>query len=189
MEASRRATRTGRPPPGPFPATHVDDPDLQRALDEPQALLEARARELAILAVDDGQPWAAQLGRLSIQPLQRERGLRRLDTNAAYRERWRITGRSILGNREPASPEREGQRQLAQRAVTMALTIHRTGRTVGAPRQPAERHASREGIELWSPSAGPSESRRNSSPVNVWLPYTTHEPSPSGWRAVNLARH
>jgi hypothetical protein len=119
---------------GLFPRlSGVTDPDMVRALDGRQALLERRAREVATTAVANRQPWAAQLGSPSSDPFRRELWLRRLDTVAAYRERWGIADRTILGTREPTSLEQEAQRRLAQSAVEGALSIARDDRaSVGA---------------------------------------------------------
>ena len=54
--------------------------------------------------------------------------MRRLDTVAAYRARWAITDRTILGTRSPTSLEQEAQRRLAQSAVEGALSITRDDR-------------------------------------------------------------
>ena len=111
----------------------VTDPDMARALDDRQFLIEQRAREVATTAVENRQPWAAQLGSPPSDPVRRELWLRRVDTISAYRERWGITDRTILGTREPASLEQEAQRRLAQSAVEVALSTTRDARaSVGA---------------------------------------------------------
>jgi hypothetical protein len=76
--------------------------------------------------------------------------LRRLDTVAAYRERWGITDRTILGTREPTSLEQEAQRRLAQSAVESELSTTRDERfSVGAVGQAVESQLSgRGGAEL-----------------------------------------
>jgi hypothetical protein len=75
--------------------------------------------------------------------------LRRLETLAAYRERWGITDRRVLGSREPTSLEQEAQRRLAQSAVEGALSITRDDRAgVGALGQSVESPVSREGAEM-----------------------------------------
>ena len=111
----------------------VTDPDMARALDDRQALIQRRAREVATTAVENRQPWAAQLGSPPSDPIRRELWLRRVDTVAAYRERWGIGDRTILGTREPTSLEQEAQRRLAQSAVAGALAITRDDQaSVGA---------------------------------------------------------
>jgi hypothetical protein len=127
----------------------VTDPDMARALDDRRALIEQRARQVATTAVENRQPWAAQLGCPPSDPVRRELWLRRLDTVAAYRERWGITDRTVLGTREPTSLEQEAQRRLAQSAAEVALSITRDERaSVGAVGQPVESPLSREGAEL-----------------------------------------
>ena len=111
-------------------------------------MIEQRARELSTIAVEHGQAWAAQLGHPPTDLVRREHWMRQLDTIAAYRERWGITGGTILGNREPASTEQEEHRHLAQQAIDTALQIRRsaTARASGLG-QPLDRQLSREGIQ------------------------------------------
>jgi hypothetical protein len=127
----------------------VNDLDTARALDDRQKLIEQRAREVATMAVEHRQPWAVQFGRRPLDSLQGELWLRRLDTIAAYRERWGITERSILGMREPTSLEQEAQHRLAQSAVDGALSITRyEWAGVGAVGQAVEIQVSRGGAEM-----------------------------------------
>ena len=135
---------------GLFPRlSGMTDPEMARALEDRQTLIEQRAREVATTAVENRQPWAAQLGSPPSDPVRRELWLRRLDTVAAYRERWGITDRTVLGIREPTSLEQEAQRRLAQSAVEGALSITRDERaSVGAVGQSVESQVSREGAEL-----------------------------------------
>jgi conjugative relaxase-like TrwC/TraI family protein len=145
----QRRTTAGRIV-GLFPRlAGVTDLDMAKALDDRQTLIEQRAREVATMAVEHRQPWAAQLGRRPLDSLQGELWLRRLDTAAAYRERWGITDRSILGIREPTSLEQEAQRRLAQSAVEGALSITRDESAgVGAVGQAVEIQVSRGGAEM-----------------------------------------
>jgi len=135
---------------GLFPTqAGVADPDMARALDDRQTLIEQQAREVATTAVENRQPWAAQLGAPPSDPFRRDMWFRRLDTVAAYRERWGITDRTILGTREPSSLEQESQRRLAQSAVRLALSIAREEKaSVGALGHAVESPVSREGAEL-----------------------------------------
>jgi conjugative relaxase-like TrwC/TraI family protein len=111
---------------GLFPRlSAVTNPDMARSLDDRQTLIEQRAREVATTAVESRQPWAAQLGSPPSDPLRREVWLRRLDTIAAYRERWAITGRTVLGTQEPTSLEQEAHWRLAQCAAQGANPITR----------------------------------------------------------------
>ena len=135
---------------GLFPRlSGLTDPDMARALDDRQALLEQRAREVATTAVEKTQPWVAQFGSPPPDPFRRELWLGRLDTVAAYRERWGITDRTILGTREPTSLEQETQRRMAQSAVEGALAMARDERaSVGAVGQAVESQVSRGGAEM-----------------------------------------
>jgi conjugative relaxase-like TrwC/TraI family protein len=127
----------------------VTDPDMARALDDRQTLIEQRAREVATTAVENRQPWAAQLGSPPSDPFGRELWLRRLDTVAAFRERWGIADRTVLGIREPTSLEQEAQRRLAQFAVEGALSITRGEKSgVSTLGQALESPMNREGAEL-----------------------------------------
>jgi hypothetical protein len=98
---------------------------MKRALDERRHMIEQRAREVALTAVEHRQPWAGKLGQLPANPAKRAAWLRQLDTIAAYRERWQINGSSILGQANPTGLEQEAQRRLAQQAVDRALRIQR----------------------------------------------------------------
>jgi hypothetical protein len=133
---------------GLFPKlSWVRDPDMARALDERRTLIERRAREVATTAVENRQPWAAQLGLPPMETNRQELWLRRLDTVAAYRERWGITDQTILGTCEPTSLEQEAQRRLAQSAVEGAVSIARDRASVGAGVQAVESQVARGGAE------------------------------------------
>jgi hypothetical protein len=109
---------------GLFPhAAGVTDPDVRQALDERRALIEHRAHELAVTAVERRHPWAAQLGTRPDQPAARARWIREVATIAAYRDRWNIHDRTILGPNS-LSTEHTEQRRIAQQAVSRALAQH-----------------------------------------------------------------
>lgn len=126
----------------------VNDPDMARALNDRETLIEHQARDVAERAVRGRHPWAAQLGTPPTDPVRGEQWTRCLETVAAYRERWGVTERRVLGSSEPTSLEQESQRRLAQRAVDEALLIHRRGQeSVGAGVHIGERNAGRGGVE------------------------------------------
>lgn len=131
-------------------AGRVRDQDMARALDDRQGLIEQWARDVVTTAIENRQPWATWLGSPPSDPVRRELWLRRLDTVAAYRERWGIiTDRTVLGTREPTSLEQEAQRRLAQSAAEVAVSINRNERAgVGAVGHPVESLVSREGVEM-----------------------------------------
>jgi hypothetical protein len=134
---------------GLFPkAPMVPDPDMARALEDREALIERRAGEVASEAMRREEAWIRQLGAPPDDPNRRERWATCAETVAAYRERWGIAGQYPLGASEATSLEQEGQRRLAQRAVDEALKIHSQDRqSVGAAVQIGERSVSREGVE------------------------------------------
>jgi hypothetical protein len=76
-------------------------------------------------ALEDRQPWTLKFGRPPADPVRLEGWLRRLDTIAAYRDRWQVSGNAIMGG-EPRSREQMAQRQAGQRAVWAALDVART---------------------------------------------------------------
>src|SRR5674476_1667673 len=90
---------------GLFPATvGVTDQDVVQGLQERRELIEQRARSLTMTALQEGQPWTLKLGRPPADARGREDWLRQLDTIAAYRDRWQVGGKAIMGG-EPRSPE------------------------------------------------------------------------------------
>lgn len=123
--------------------------DLQSGLDDRARLIEERARAAAEAAVEKRQPWAAQLGRRPADPLRCDEWLLRVATVAAYRQRWGITDRSVLGTTEPPSVEQVTQRRLAQAAVEGALAITRAERAnVGTLGHPVEQGITKEGVQM-----------------------------------------
>lgn len=81
----------------PTPAEPIAD-DMQTALNERQALIEAAARELLHDAREAGAAWVARLGQLSSRPEARERWQAHAATVALYRYRYEITGPAPLGD-------------------------------------------------------------------------------------------
>lgn len=110
---------------GLWPAFRVTDPDMVTALQDRRRLIEQRARSLALNALEYGQPWVLKLGRPPAEPARREEWLRRLDTVAAYRERWQVNAGAVLGG-EPRSHEQTAHQQSAQHAASTALAIAHT---------------------------------------------------------------
>jgi len=106
-------------------ATGVNDPDMTKALEDRRTLIEQHTRSLTLEAVENRKPWAMQLGRPLDDHDRREQWLSRLDTIAAYRDRWQINGRAVLGG-EPRSREQTAHYQDAQHAVATAMKIART---------------------------------------------------------------
>jgi conjugative relaxase-like TrwC/TraI family protein len=129
---------------GLFPrAVGVTDPDIRQALDDRCALIERRAHDLAATAVERRHPWAAQLGTVPDEPAARAGWMRDVATISAYRDRWNIHDRTILGP-SSSSTEHTEQRRIAQQAVTRALAV-RSGDTNSAstPARPLDRRLER----------------------------------------------
>jgi conjugative relaxase-like TrwC/TraI family protein len=103
-------------------AMGVADPDMEQALQERRSLIEQRARSLTITAVQDRQPWTLKFGLPPADAVRREDWLQRLDTIAAYRDRWQVSGDAILGP-EPSSREQMAQRQAVQHALWAGLDV------------------------------------------------------------------
>jgi hypothetical protein len=111
---------------GLFPAAgFVTNRDADRALQDRRILIEQNARTLVLNAIQREDSWIASLGRPPADPVRREAWLRRLDTIAAYRDRWQVSGDAILGA-EPRSREQMVQWQAGQRAVSAALDAPQT---------------------------------------------------------------
>ena len=79
-------------------ATGVEDEDLARAVREREQAMERRARDLAEQAVRTGAPSARPFGPPPADPVIANTWWCRLKILAAYRDRWRITSASILGD-------------------------------------------------------------------------------------------
>jgi hypothetical protein len=111
---------------GLFPASvGVTDQDVIQGLHERRELIAQRARSLTMTALEEGQPWTLRFGRPPADARGLEDWLRQLDTIAAYRDRWQVSGNAILGA-EPRSPEQMTQWQTGQRALSAALDATQT---------------------------------------------------------------
>jgi hypothetical protein len=71
-------------------AAGVIDTDMARALAERDHAMERRARELAELAIERGDPWLGTLGEPPSDPAAGRLWMRDVSTVAAYRDRWKI---------------------------------------------------------------------------------------------------
>jgi len=105
-------------------AQRVSDSEMAQALAERDQAMEERARTLADQAVESGQSWVKHLGTPPASPARRERWIREVSTIAAYRDRWHITGQSLVGRQsDMSSTEQTGQYQRALAAVARAAAI------------------------------------------------------------------
>jgi hypothetical protein len=98
---------------------------MVQALEDRRRMLEQRARALTLAALEQRHPWIQMFGRPPSDPEQREDWLRRLDTVAAYRQRWQVNAGAALGE-EPRSHEQTAHQQSAQRAVSTLRAIAHT---------------------------------------------------------------
>jgi conjugative relaxase-like TrwC/TraI family protein len=119
---------------GLFPAAQrITDPDVRHVLEDRQAIIEQRARALAVAAIHHRQPWARKLGKPPADPARRATWLRQLATVAAYRDRWQITDSSVLGPANPTGSEQQTQRRLAYHAAQQAIAIQRDAQQTVVP--------------------------------------------------------
>ena len=113
-------------------ATEVTDPDLGQALIEREHAIEERAIALAERAIEERAKWVQLLGQMPSDPTRRAAWLADVATVAAYRERWNITGNTVIGNEECVdSIEQLGQRRRASSAVKAAVRLSNSTVDVG----------------------------------------------------------
>lgn len=99
---------------GLIPAARGPVPDdVRAALDERRDLIEARAQSLAATAVRQCAAWVLGIGEQPLERSDRQLWLRHLTVVAAYRDRYGITTRTLLGSEAQSAP----QRRDAQRAT------------------------------------------------------------------------
>ena len=97
---------------GPVPA------EMRRTLNELSELIEQRADALTKHAIQNNQPWIANLGPAPNDPARRAAWRQQVRTVAAYRDRYNLSGTDPLGQ----APSSQGQRLDHQRA---AIATHR----------------------------------------------------------------
>ena len=124
--------RTRRPPrliAGLIPQAHgVVDAEMRAALDEREALIEARADAILDTALTESAPWMTALGAPPADRRQAAPWRRSARVVAAYRDRYRITDDTPLG----APPESTAQKIDAARARSAIDRAVRARRAVGA---------------------------------------------------------
>jgi hypothetical protein len=105
-------------------ASGIEDPDLDRAVREREYAIAKRALDLAEQAVLGGAPWAKAFGPPPPRPAVAQAWWDRLAIVAAYRDRWRITSPSTLGEaRDIGSLSQAAHRARAQRAGQEAARL------------------------------------------------------------------
>ena len=96
--------------------------DMADALRERAHLIEDRALALAESAVDIDERWLKRFGPPPDDDAERQRWLREVATVAAYRDRYGITARTVLGE-EPATEVQRRDAGRAEQAVRRARVI------------------------------------------------------------------
>jgi hypothetical protein len=109
------------------------DEESRTALDERQAVIEARATALAEDAVRRSEPWLRWLGEPPTDPSSRKRWMLAVRTVAAYRDRYRIEGPITLGP-APATKAQKADADRARAAVRRAEAIATEAATSDAGR-------------------------------------------------------
>jgi hypothetical protein len=109
---------------GPMPT------DMRRTLSELGDLIEQRADALTEHAIQNNQPWIANLGPTPSDPARRAAWQQQIRTVAAYRDRYRLNRTHPLGQ----PPTSHGQRLDHQRA-TLAARQAQTAATQSVARQ------------------------------------------------------
>jgi len=105
-------------------ATEVTDPDLGQALIERERAIEQRAIALAERAIEERAKWVQHLGQMPSDPTRQAAWLANVVTVAAYRERWNITGNTVIGREASVdSIEQLGQWRRASSAVKAAVRL------------------------------------------------------------------
>jgi hypothetical protein len=106
-------------------ATEVTDPDLGQALIERERAIEERAIALAERAIEERAKWVQLLGQMPSDPTHQAAWLANVATIAAYRERWNITGNTVIGKElDVDSIEQLGQWRRASSAVKAAVRLN-----------------------------------------------------------------
>lgn len=109
----------------PTPAEPIAD-DMQTALIERHALIEAAARQLMHDAQEAGAAWVARLGHPGSRPEARVRWEAHAATVALYRYRYEINGTSPLGEAKAVTTaDQAAERRAAQTALARARHIAR----------------------------------------------------------------
>jgi conjugative relaxase-like TrwC/TraI family protein len=107
-------------------------PEMRTALDERKALIETRARTLAEGAIRDREPWTRRLGPPPTDRHARQTWVHQVGVIAAYRDRYRITGATPLGER----PTSQAQGADYARATTARRQAIRTATSAAASTAP-----------------------------------------------------
>ena len=94
-------------------------PDMRQALDERREVIEQRARTLAVEAVRGKEAWTRTLGPRPADRASRARWDHAVITAVAYRDRYGVEGRTLLGPK----PETDSQRLDCARALASVRRV------------------------------------------------------------------
>ena len=120
-------------------AKGVADEDMAKALRERDDAMERRAITLAEQAVEHKAEWVRKLGSPPADPAMRTAWLNEVRVVAAYRDRWNISGMTVVDSREKASSiEQIGHQKRAHAAAERALTISDQARREHHQSQPVD---------------------------------------------------
>jgi conjugative relaxase-like TrwC/TraI family protein len=120
-------------------AKGVADEDMGRALRERDEAMERRAMTLAEQSVEHKAAWVHRLGSPPADPAMRTAWLHEVRVVAAYRDRWNISGMTVVDGREEASSiEQIGHQKRAQAAAQRALAISRQARQQHGQSEPTD---------------------------------------------------
>ncbi|WP_260283201.1 hypothetical protein [Propionibacterium freudenreichii] len=119
-------------------ATGTMTPDMRRALDERDSLIETRAGVVLAVALDEAAPWTKALGTPPPDARKNARWRRAARTIAAYRDCYCITDDTVLG----APPESIAQRIDSGRARSALDRV----RSIIAPAKDMERATARKTV-------------------------------------------
>ncbi|NEE01181.1 relaxase domain-containing protein [Phytoactinopolyspora halotolerans] len=122
-------------------ATHVSDPDMERALRDRETLLENRAATLTREVLAQQPPWLTELGPTPSDRRLREQWLQHLTTVAVYRARHGLRGDDALGDEHNQSWSYRADRRRARHAIEAARHISDTPDSLRASRR--QRHRAR----------------------------------------------
>jgi hypothetical protein len=130
-------------------ASGIDDPDLARAVGEREHAIAKRALDLAEQAVRAGAAWVKPFGVPPPSPVVAQAWWDRLAIVAAYRDRWRTTTPSILGELNAVgSLSQAAHRARAQRAGQEAARLAGLAPPTPVPAQGGVSAAPEAGVEL-----------------------------------------
>jgi hypothetical protein len=130
-------------------ASGIGDPALAKAVGEREHAIAKRARDLAEHAVRSGAPWAKAFGPPPPRPAVAQAWWDRVAVVAAYRDRWRITTLSTLGELKGISSlSQAAHRARAQRAGQEAARLAGLAPPTAAPAHGGVNAAPGAGAEL-----------------------------------------